>query len=307
MKRRLVAAALAVSVVFSAAPAHADDPSVGGGGDGREYYVNTQVTVSGNGTSPGGDVHIPPDFDPPKCWWEPKFTYAEMVEWLTGIKKAFDSTFFGSLIEFIVDGILKEFKQYESWPGKIFWLLTDDKTAEGAACYQATEPKWRVIRQVPVAEGDKLIDPWDLAKIARANLRLPQPVVTINPPDGTSYVGLETWVGVRPQQNLSVTASVTGYPELSATINARPSRVQITTTGPGQIKDGANCPPYEKGASLASGCWIKYTKSSLGSRYTITVTQFWEVTSTPNFDLPQGEVSSTATIRIDEIQSTVRK
>lgn len=306
MRRRLVALALSlVMPLTAAAPAQADPP-VGGGSNGK-YYVETQVRVSGNGTDPGGGVHIPPDFDPPKCWWEPKYTYAEMVAWLASIAGAFDGTMFDNLIDFIVDTILKDFKQYESWPGKIFWLLTDDKTAEGRACYDSTEPKWRVIRQVPVAEGDKLIDPWDLAKIARANLLLPRPVVSINPPNGTSYVGLETWVGVQPQRPLSVTAAVSGFPELSATIDAVPSRVHITTNGPGQIKDGADCPPYRKGASLASGCWIRFTKSSLGSRYTITVTQFWTVTSTPAFNLPQGEMSSTATILVDEIQSTVRK
>ncbi|MEV0581806.1 hypothetical protein [Nonomuraea sp. NPDC050310] len=309
MKRRLLALLLAiVTLIPLGATSALADPPVGGG-NGSEYYVETQVNLSGNGHNPGGKTHIPPDFDPPKCWWEPKFTYAEMVEFLTGIQERFGV--FGGVIEvlvdYIIEKILAEYKQYQSWPGKIFWLLTHDKTAEGEACYQATTPKWRVIQQVPVAENDKVIDPWDLAKIARANLVLPRPRIKINPPGGRSYVGLETWIGVRPMRPRSVTASVPGFPQLSATIRARPSAIRIETNGPGQVKSGTTCPLYTKGASLASGCWIKFTKSSLGGRYTITVTQLWEVTSTPNFNLPQGEVSASSTIQIDEIQSTVRK
>ncbi|WP_084963666.1 hypothetical protein [Thermoactinospora rubra] len=309
MTRRLLTLALAIVALLSlaAVPATAD-PGVGGGGDGRQYYIETQVRVSGSGHKSGGQVHMPPDFDPPKCWWEPKFTYQEMVDWLTGIQKVFTNfPIIGDLVDYIVNQLLAEYKQYENEPGKIFWLLTDDKTPEGAACYQRTEPKWRVILQVPVQENDQVIDPWDLAKIARANLTLPEPVITINPPDGRSYVGLETWIGVQPVEPLSVTAEVAGFPQLRATITARPSRVEIKTNGPGQVKDGPTCPPYHKGASLASGCWIKYSKSSLGGRYTITVTQHWTVTSEPAFNLPPGEVATTARIQVDEIQATVRK
>lgn len=305
MKRLFAVMVVLVSALATlAVPAQAD-------GDGKNYYVENLVRLQGPGYHKGGGpVNIPPGFDPPKCWYQPEYTYAEMKDFIERVWFAMHHD---------PDGqkeagpyktkALAEIAPHEGEPGKIFWFLSSDGTDAGWDCMMATDPFWKYVGPTPprVAD-DKIIDPIDLARIARANLTLPDPVITINPPGGTSYVGLETWVGVPEHEPLYVEAFVEGFPQISARIDAVPTRVEIKTNGPGQVQDGkADCPVYQKGASLASGCWIKFSKSSLGARYTITVTQHWEVTTNVGIALPPGEVSSTATVRVDEIQSTVRK
>ncbi|MFI6320554.1 hypothetical protein ACIBG8_23670 [Nonomuraea sp. NPDC050556] len=306
MTKRLLALLTTLVVALCTALPASADPT--GGGDGKQYYIETQVRLHGSGYSPSGKVNLPPDFDPPKCWYEPRFTPGELEAFVKMIADLVGIIMPG-LAKVWLEAWMKEIEPHKGESGKVFWALTHDKTPEGEACFQATNPFIKYVGPTPpIAANDQLIDPWDLARIARANLTLPDPVIRINPPGGRSYVGLETWVGTQRVRPVRVTAEVPGFPALSATITARPSRVTITTNGPGQVQDGkAQCPVYRKGASLGSGCWVRFSKSSLGSRYTITVTQHWTVTSNVGIALPPGEVSSSATLQVDEIQSTVRK
>jgi hypothetical protein len=307
--RRLLAiiAAVVCAAPLLAVPASADP---GGGGDGKNFWVQNRVHLRGSGYRSKGKVNVPPGFDPPKCWYQPEYTYDEMMEFIRRVhfSMVHDPDGRNEAAGWMHE-ITAQVTPHEGEPGKIFWFLTDDGTDAGWDCYVSTSPFWKYVGATPprVAD-DKIIDPVDLARLARANLTLPDPVIKISPPNGTSYVGLETWVGVPGREPVFVEAFVDGFPQISARIDAVPSRVDITTNGPGEVHDGkASCPVYTKGASPASGCWIRFGKSSLGARYTITVTQHWTVTTNVGIALPPGEVSARTTLRVDEIQSTVRK
>ncbi|MBO3748291.1 hypothetical protein J5X84_19635 [Streptosporangiaceae bacterium NEAU-GS5] len=304
----IVAAALVMAI---AGPAYADPPSGGGGGDGQNYYAYVKSLVHVRGTGAHGTPSIPNNWDPPHCWYQPEYTYEEMLAWAQriffvwhhqGPEDQRDASQW-------YQETLAQIHQHAGEGGKIFWFLADDGTDAGWACYTSTDPFWIYVGPRPPANpNDKIIDPTELAQIARANLSLPKPRITINPPNGRSFVGLETWVGVQDPRNLFVEAFVPGFPFLHARIDATPSTVRIDVHGADATvhADRATCPVYRKGAAEANACWIRFNRSSLGAPYTITVTRIWQVTTdVPGVALPQGQVAATTTIVIDEIQSNV--
>jgi hypothetical protein len=312
MRRAFAVTALIGALLAASAPAAVADPGGGGGGDGRNFnaYVRSLVRLGGTGYG-GGKTSVPPDFKPPRCWYEPRFTYAEMVDWAARIRFVWHHQ--GPEDQRLANDwhreIRAEIGPHADESGKIFWFLTDDGTEEGRACYSRVSPFWRYVGPTaPAVADDLLIDPVDLARIARANLSLPDPVITLNPPGGRSFVGLETWVGLQPVGPRFVEAWVEGVPGLSARIDATPTRVEINVHGAdATVQDGRRaCPVYRKGAATSSGCWVRFNRASLGAPYRITVTHYWAVTTNvPGVSLPQGEVAASTTVRVDEIQANV--
>jgi len=315
MRRFLTATAMITALLgATAGPAAAnqDRPIGGGGGRGDMFdvYVGSLVRIRGTG-SRNGRPSVPAHFTPPRCWYQPRFTQSEMYQWVRRIYDTWRRT--GPEEQDAArewyEARLAELKPHDGKPGKIWWFLTDDGTAEGAACYNRTRPFYKYVgTRPPQREGDGIIDPVDLARIARASLRLPKPRITLNPPGGRSFVSLETWVQVQDPRRLFVEASVRGVPGLRATITAVPAKVSIKASGGDPtIQDGRDsCPAYRKGMSEKDGCWVRFNRSSLGKRFTITVTRYWRVTTNVrNVTLPVGVVSASTTVRVDEIQSTV--
>lgn len=312
MMKRLLAAVmvLVAALAVGAAPASADP-----GDKSFNTYVKTQVHISGSGYD-GSGVKVPSNYnyEPPKCWYEPRYTYAAMRDWAYDIYFAWRHM--GPEDQYDASEwyqkTLAEIAPHEAEPGKIFWFLTDDGTDAGWDCYIKTDPFWKYVGATPpIDPDDNILDPIDLQKIARANLTVPKPTVQIYPGRGTTFVGLETWVQVDNPGPLNVVAEIPGT-ALRAEITATPGPVQITASGGDfTTQDGrANCPAYTKGASMAEGCWIRFNKSSLGAAYTITVTRTWTVTA------QGGPLDETGTdwpsfvsppMVVDEIQSIVGK
>ncbi|GAA3831293.1 hypothetical protein GCM10022226_60410 [Sphaerisporangium flaviroseum] len=316
MRRLLAAIALITSMsAWTALPASAAAPG-GGSGDGKNFdvYVKNLVRIKGSGAK-GGKPNIPVNFDPPHCWYQPQYTYAEMRQWAERIRFAWmhQGPEDQKPAHDWYEDILEQIRPHAAETGKIFWFLTDDGTPAGWDCYMSTDPFWIYVGPRPPAiPNDKIIDPTDLALIARANLTLPDPVIRINPPGGRSFVGLETWVGVQRQAPRDVIAFVPGFPGLFARIVARPTKVLIDVHGaaleePPHVLAGG-CPTYRRGMDVSNGCWVKYKRASLGSPYQLTVTQTWDVTTNvAGVNLPPGSVSSSTTVMIDEIQSNVTR
>jgi hypothetical protein len=311
MRRLLAVTTLIVAMLATATPAFAGPPG-GGGGDGQSFYahVKSLVRVRGSGYKGGGSPNVPVNFDPPHCWYQPQYSYDEMVQFINRVwfTMHHDPDFQREAGAWKTQE-LDKIKPYAGEAGKVFWFLTDDNTDAGWACYTSTNPFWiHVGAQPPAVPNDKIIDPTDLARIARANLRLPKPKITLNPPGQKSFVGLETWVGVDDPQQLFVEAFVAGVPNLFARIDAVPSTVTIDVNGAdATVHDGrATCPAYRKGLAKASGCWVRFNRSSLGAPYTITVTRRWTVTTNvAGVFMPPGIVQATTTVVVDEIQSNV--
>ncbi|GAA1277918.1 hypothetical protein Psi02_79460 [Planotetraspora silvatica] len=325
LRRVLTIAAVLLAALVTAIPAYADPiggggdgGDSGGGGDGRGNfyaYVKSRVHVSGSGYKGDGNVNVPDNFDPPHCWYQPEYTYDEMREWAERIHFVWhhqgpeDQRDASQWYKDTLDQI----KPHENEPGNIFWFLTDDGTDEGWACYTQTDPFWIYVgEQEPTGPGEP-ITPVDLAKIARANLTLPAPTFELHPPavGGVyrSYVGLETIIS--PPKNSrptakTVTASIDGAPGLTATVTATPAYVKVTSSGPNDEHILRECPEYEEGMNVEDTCYLRFARASTGGPYTITVTQYWNITSEPA--APMGEnpfpmPSEPETIVVDEIQS----
>ncbi|MEV5414485.1 hypothetical protein AB0K60_37330 [Thermopolyspora sp. NPDC052614] len=288
-------------------------PRGGGHGDGRNFdvYARSLVHLNGSGYRRNGTPNVPPNFKPPRCWYQPRYTQDEMYAWA---RRNFEAWHHQGpedqrLAQEWYEKIRDEIGKHDGEAGKIWWFLSDDGTAEGAACYARTRPFYKYVGpRPPIAKDDQIIDPVDLSYIARANLTLPKPRIRLNPPGGRSFVGLETWVEVTDPPLLTVTASVRGVPGLSAQIEARPAKVIIKASGGDpDIQDKRNsCPAYRKGMSPKDGCWVRFNRSSLQGRFTITVTRKWDVTTNvEGVTFDEGRVDATTTVRIDEIQSTV--
>jgi hypothetical protein len=321
LRRFLTIAAVLAAALVTAVPAYAVTGGGGGGGasgDGKgNFYawVKSQVHISGSGYKSGDSPNVPFDYDPPHCWYEPEYTYDEMRDWAqrihyVWIHQGAEEQQAGA--QWYKD-TLEQIKPYADEPGKIFWFLTDDGTEAGWDCYINTNPFWiHVGEQPPADPGDKLVDPVDLARIARANLTLPKPEFTLNPPAQggvyRSYVGLETVVTVPSPGDLEVTAEIPGVPYLTATVTAKPVSVTITSDGPSSSHDLQKCPAYTAGMKLDGTCYITFSHASTGGPYTITVTQRWEITSQPVANMGQNPFpmdSDPVTIYVDEIQSAV--
>ncbi len=120
-----------------------------------------------------------------------------------------------------------------------------------------------------------------LARAAREKLRLPAPVIAVNPA-GTQLVNLPTWIWLSGGWGpVSATAAVPG---VSVTATAIPTSVTwsmgdgstVTCTGAGT--------PYEGGAdpkAPSPDCGHVYRRSSanqLGQVYPVTATVHWTVT-----------------------------
>ncbi|ETK33333.1 hypothetical protein [Microbispora sp. ATCC PTA-5024] len=318
IRRFLAVAAAVLATLVAAAPAHAD-PGGGGGGDGNgSYYAYVKSLVHIKGSGYRGKPSVQVDYDPPHCWYQPQYTYDEMFDWVQRVYFAWHHQ--GPEDQAGASAWQKEtlakIREHEGEPGKIFWFLTDDGTDAGWNCYVSTDPFWIYVgAQPPAALGDKIIDPMDLALIARANLTLPKPRFRLNPPArngvNRSYVGLPTWVSTPRVQQLDVTAYVEGT-NLSATITATPVRVDISVSDPGaQVRDGrATCPRFSQGANPDAGCTVRFSHASIGGPYRITVTQVWDIATNVggvNLAPDPALMSTSQTVVVDEIQSTVTK
>ncbi|GII34920.1 hypothetical protein [Planotetraspora mira] len=324
LRRVLTIAAVLLAALVTALPAYADPPGGGGGGDtgagggGNNFYawVKAQVEYGGTGYDGTPDTPVSGGYDPPHCWYQPQYDYDEMFDWVGNNYRVWrrmgpeDQRDAHEWYE----KTLAEIKPHEGETDKVFWFITDDGTDAGWDCFTRTTEYW-VYRatEPPIDREDLLIDRGDLALMARANLTLPPPrPVTLNPPEGPggyrTYVGLETMVNVPEAGQLEVTAHIPGVAYLTATVTAEPTYVTIEATGNYDDKRDhvARCPKYASGMDPKTGCYLRFTRASIGGPYTITVTQHWHVTSdvqAAGIDEDTGAPSEPVPVVVDEIQS----
>src|SRR4051812_42539170 len=94
LRRVLTIAAMLLATLVTAIPAYAEPPGGGSGTDGGggnngggnfEAWVKYHVQLSGSGYD--GHPNVPAtDYDPPDCWYQPQYTYGEMMEWAREIR-----------------------------------------------------------------------------------------------------------------------------------------------------------------------------------------------------------------------------
>ncbi|SFB63102.1 hypothetical protein SAMN05216266_13322 [Amycolatopsis marina] len=169
-------------------------------------------------------------------------------------------------------------------------------------------PVWIADDEAP--DGAAVPSPEQLAEQARAQLRLPSPVIASSPA-GTQLVRLPTWLWLdravwQPQ---SATAAV---PAVSVTATATPTSVSwsmgdgrtVTCTGPGTPFPGGGDP-----RSTSPDCGHTYQRSSAaaaGERFEATATVSWRITWSgggASGTFPDLTTSASASFRVAEAQA----
>ncbi|WP_228714289.1 hypothetical protein [Prauserella endophytica] len=174
------------------------------------------------------------------------------------------------------------------------------------ALYRA--PVWIADDEAPGAEP--VPSPEQLAEQARAQLRLPSPVIASSPA-GTQLVRLPTWLWLdRAMWQLqSATAAVSA---VSVTATATPTSVSwamgdgstVTCTGPGIPFPGGGDP-----RSASPDCGHTYQRSSAavaGERFEATATVSWRITWSgggASGTFPDLTTSASASFRVAEAQA----
>ena len=119
--------------------------------------------------------------------------------------------------------------------------------------------------------------PWQAARQAYSQLRLPTPAIAASPP-GPKLVRLPTWLWLdRGWEPVSATASVPG---VSVTATARPDSV-VWSMGDGGMRrcDGPGTPysPQRDPRSASPDCGYTYRTASGSGGYPVTATIHWRV------------------------------
>lgn len=333
----LPAAVLFVSTLLTSGSAHAKtgfggsrgeaDSSSGSSGHTIASQVTFNTSKNGTGESTGALTPVG-DYDPPACWYEPKWTPAEYEKefkrrWNVGHFSGAAEAYAAEKSRYIEGDPYKEFNKEKAGEGMFWGTVYDWDRLEGddyLACGQADF--WVDNGDDPPVEG--AIDTETLAMLAYNQLKVPDTEVTLAP-DETTKVNLPTWTWLDKADfhEVSVTASLAvGGWNLSATTTAKPVSLKLepgtadATTFPASGEctidaDGSIGEPYAKGKSEQTPpCGITYLRSSGEGTFKLQATITWEIawtgTDGAGGDLPDGTFGDDQAVTVQEIQSINR-
>ncbi len=118
----------------------------------------------------------------------------------------------------------------------------------------------------------------DLAQQALAEITLPQPAITSNPPNGVDVINVPVWLWTNNWATLTATATAAG---VSATVTAAPTQIAwnmgdghtVVCAGPGTAYNAAV-------ADDAQHTDCSYTYWQKAGDVTVTATETWHITYT---------------------------
>ncbi|MER5481294.1 hypothetical protein ABT026_30595 [Streptomyces sp. NPDC002734] len=160
------------------------------------------------------------------------------------------------------------------------------------------------------------VSPAELAQQAVARLKLPVPVIRMNPDeDFAQVVHVPTWMWM-PEASWGPVTETVSVPGVSVTATARPRRAvwsmgdgtTVTCDGPGT--------PYSsrfRADAESPDCGHVYRRASLaepGGKYRVTVTVLWDVEWSGGGQSGTGHGLSSTTERhvlVDEVQAVVAR
>ncbi len=161
-----------------------------------------------------------------------------------------------------------------------------------------------------------------LAELAYAEVEIPQLRAELSPAADAQKVNLDTWVWMDASDlaPVSVTASISGYSQLSATVTATPSRVELDPgTADATVHDGCAVgadggvgrPYTSSDAGTTPACGVTYHRATHnGGPYPFSATVVWEVSwegsDGSGATLPDGEFGTAQDVTVQEIQAIVR-
>lgn len=300
-------------------------PAIAGVGDGKErsgastngdsgsvWVHQSRPTYEGDTGDGGGSdtaAQLPPDYEPPPCWYVPA-SQAALKRYVHR-----RSSYMGYHIpEATPEQFYKAFDFHKDDKGQWYAIECSDPGSDAAIAWQNSHDPFR---WTPQGQGppQDAVDPQMLARMARAQMHFATPDIRVNPAE-RSYVGLSTWVWLAqgaPRER-EVTASLAG---ISSTLTASVDHIEIEP-GTSHAKvwscDGDGH-PYTDGADWPKDkapCGVTYTHASTApddQSYDLTATLVWNLEWTSSTgsggQLTDVTVSETVEIRVAEIQTKV--
>lgn len=165
-----------------------------------------------------------------------------------------------------------------------------------------------------IAGAPPVLSPEVLARQARANLRLPNVEIQLNPA-GDQLVRLPTWLALA-SSSWTEQSAMAAVPGVSVTATARPVRATwVMGDGSTVVCHGPGT-PWKAGADPAAAspdCGHRYLRSSAsapGAAYRLTVTVAWEVTwagAGQSGTIAGLETTGAAQVRVAESQALVTR
>jgi enoyl reductase len=315
-------AVLFISALLTTGPAHAETGFGGSRGeadassDSSGRTITSQVTfnTSKNGTGEStGALTAVGDYDPPACWYEPKWTPEEYEKefkrrWNVGHFSGAAQGYAAEKSRYVEGKPYKDFNKEKSGEGMFWGTVYDWDRLEGddyLACSQADF--WVDNGDDPPVEG--AIDTETLAKLAYNQLQVPDTEVTLAPEEATKV-------------NLPTASLNVGGWNLSATTTAKPVSLKlepgtadatvIPASGECTIgADGSVGEPYAKGKSdKTPPCGVTYLRSSGEGTYDLKATVTWEIawegSNGEAGTLPDGTFGNDQAVTVQEIQAVNR-
>ncbi|WP_146607551.1 hypothetical protein [Spongiactinospora gelatinilytica] len=306
--RLLVLLGVGALALTAAGTAAADDPKGQKYQDGRTVGIeltHSQIILSGNGI--GGKRGDGFRLKRP-CWYEPGPDADQMLKEQEEVRPYF----FKLQPNASEDDFKKYIKQFSDQVGKKgrWWRPAyNNKDPKGMACWTALEP---FVFVPPGETPPGGITREELRDIARAALTVPEFRIRTSPAV-KSYVNLSTyvWLTGMGATTRSVTATLPEVASATVTATLDDLKLDAGTTDADRVTKncgGGRGQVYAKGNPLR--CGIIYHQASdgqPGGAYELTATTVWGVTSDPQFDYEDIQVSATRSVPVGEVQTTVRE
>ncbi|NJP65056.1 hypothetical protein [Streptomyces spiramenti] len=295
------------------------------------------VVIEGD-TGGGGQMSpVMTTWEPPACYFAPKWTAPEFKAWWTGhvlpMAGNMESAEFTSELTrehkklYGPDGRYEDHNVARADEGTWWGVYINPNargTQEAMACYLDESYIW-VEHSDPPPPGPGVPDAAMLAELAYEHVDIPGLSFEVSPAADAQKVNLATWVWLPASElgSVSVTARLDGYASLSSTVTARPVSVSLDAgTADATVHAGSGgCAVSSAGVigaewtSARKGetppCGVTYHRATHGGGgYELSATVTWEVSwegsDGSGGDLPSGEFGSSLPVQVQEVQTIVR-
>ncbi|MEU6084112.1 hypothetical protein [Streptomyces sp. NPDC047108] len=258
------------------------------------------------------------NWNPPACWYEPKYTPKELQDYLASHDYGSGSAGNGMSEEYGKDNFHKGDK------GAWYELVkSGDASLEEFAerCASLDVYQW-IGPADPAPPGTPVVDPQVLAGLAYDRTRLPAPPMKLSPSAENQVVNLETYASFTEElDRVWVTASLNHMDvNVAATTVATPVELHIEAGTEYANPQSCTYDLVRKGGGYSvntreSDCNITYRKSSGDGTYKLQASITWKVTWTDSTDpdgpaqqppLPNGESTNQQDVTVKEVQAINR-
>ncbi|NJQ04128.1 hypothetical protein [Streptomyces lonarensis] len=296
------------------------------------------VIVEGGDASGAGQMSpVKTLWEPPACYFAPKWTAEEFKKWWTGhvlpmAEKTEAPGFTSDLRQdhkklYGPEGKYEDHNVARADEGTWWGVHTNPNargTEDAMACYSDESYLW-VEHSDPPPSVSGVPDAQVLAELAYEHVHIPELSFEVNPAADAQKVNLATWVWLPASElePVSVTARLDGYANLSSTVTARPVSVSLDAgTADATVHAGSGgCAVSSAGVigaewtSARKGetppCGVTYHRATHGGDgYELSATVTWEVSwegsDGSGGDLPSGEFGSSLPVQVQEVQTIVR-